>query len=662
MAGVLETIDSPADLKKLTAEQLNTLAHEIREEIKRVVTRTGGHLGSNLGCVELTIALHFVYDFLHDRLVFDVSHQAYPHKLLTGRRKQFDTLRQYAGISGYCNKDESPYDCFTFAHAGTGISTALGIVAGDDNAGRQDRRVVALVGDGGLTCGNALEALNHCGALQKNLLVVLNDNRMSIGKTVGAMAGYLNRLRIDPLYNDLKKEVKELLQKFPMVGHPFEAVLSHLKSGVMGTLGGNLFEELGFNYFGPIDGHNIPEMVLTLKEIRKKKTPVLLHVLTEKGRGYEPAGSDPLKAHGVGPGKGPSQVCLVEKTPAAPAKKEVTYTDVFKDAMIEFARKDPRIVGLTAAMPDGTGLMSFEKVLPEKYFDVGICEQHGVGLAAGMAHAGQKPVAAIYSTFLQRAYDQVFQEIALQRSNVVLAMDRAGIVGPDGPTHNGVFDIAYLRVFPGMVLMAPRDGRELKDMLAFALAYDDGPIAIRYPRTAVPDRDELPAPPPLALGKAEVLRQGPDGALVAYGAMVYTALEAADLLAARGLEVTVVNARFAKPIDRELLTRLAAEHPFLVTLEDHTRLGGFGSTVLETLADAGADVRKVSRLAIPDQWVEHGPRNLLLTKLGLDAQGVVAEAVRRWEALGTPRRSPAEDKPLTTRVPKARPAVPRSAR
>ncbi len=624
MAGLLATIDSPEDLRKIPIERYPELAQELRDEIIRVVTANGGHLGGNLGVVELTLALHTVFDFPNDQLVFDVSHQAYVHKLVTGRRGRFPTLRQYQGLSGYCNKEESRYDTFTFAHAGTGISTALGLVAADDIAGRQ-RHVVAVVGDGGMTCGVALEALNHCGALKKNLLVVLNDNAMSIAGTVGALSNYLNKIRVAPLYHETVAEVKGMLERLPVVGQPVEKVLHQIRMAIKSTLGGHVFEELGFHYYGPVDGHNVPALLDALRDVKYLKRPVLLHVITEKGRGYGPAKDDPCRSHGISPAPlapvGKESKVQPPKAEAKPAKKAVAYTKAFSDALIALARKDRRVVAMTAAMPDGTGLTAYSKEFPDRYFDVGICEQHAIAMASGLATAGLKPVAAIYSSFLQRAYDMIFHEACLQNVPVFFCCDRAGLVGDDGPTHHGMFDIAYFRTFPNVGLMAPRDGRELAAMLEFGLTRNH-PMQMRYPRTNVPDHDDVPAPAPIEYGKAEVLSRGKDGTLVGYGAMVYSCLAAARLLAREGLSVGVVNARFAKPVDRELFLRLLSETPLLLTVEDHQLMGGFGSAVLESLSDAGADVRRVARLGVTDRFVEHGAREILLSLCDLHPEGI----------------------------------------
>ena len=605
MARLLDGIQDYRDLRKIPLEQLPALAREIREEIERVVQQNGGHWGSNLGVVELTLALHYVFDLDHDRLMFDVSHQVYPHKILSGRKDRFATLRQMGGLSGFANRFESPYDPFTSGHAGTALSTALGMVCGDEIAGTK-RKVVAVVGDGALTCGQTLEALNHAGALKKDLLVVLNDNAMSISPTVGAMANYLNRIRLAPLYEEIAEDVKKVLDRIPKVGPTMEKALGRARQLLETTIGGHIFSELGFHYYGPVDGHSVGTLIDTLRHLRKVKGPVLLHIVTKKGPHYM---APPRPATGGAP------------PPARP-----TYTDVFGQAVVEQARRNPRVVTVTAAMPEGAGLAPFAREFPARHFDTAIAEQHGIGLAAGMAASGLRPVCTIYSTFLQRGYDQVFQEICLQRLPVVLVLDRAGLVGPDGPTHHGLFDIAFLRTFPEMVVAAPRDGAELAAMLDFALAHDR-PVALRWPRATAAGFPGLVLPPaPLRLGQAEVLRQGPDGALLAYGSMVEPAWAAAQALDREGIRLTVVNARFAKPVDAELVSSLSRESPFVMTLEEHALAGGFGSAVLEAVVRQRGNADRIVCRGIPDQFVEHGTRAELLALCGLDAESVAAAA------------------------------------
>lgn len=626
MSKLLNSIEYPEDLKKLKLEDLPALATEIREFIIDVVSKNPGHLSSNLGVVELTIALHYCFDFKRDKIIWDVGHQAYVHKILTGRKSKFPTLRQYKGLSGFPDKNESVYDPFTCGHSGHAISSALGVSCADAILGYK-RSVVAIVGDGAIGAGMSLEALNHAGDLKKNVLVVLNDNEMSISNTVGAFSKYLNKIRTAPLFADLKKEARNLLNLLPVFGKPVEKTLEHVVELIRrGATPGQIFVELGFNYFGPIDGHDFRILIETLNDIKHLDGPVLLHVITEKGRGFEPACQNPTQYHSAGK----FEMCNGKIKPTSSDAKKISYTNVFGDTLIELAKTDMKIVGITAAMPDGTGMVSFGKKFPDRFYDVGICEQHAVGLANGLFAGGLKPVVAIYSTFLQRAYDQVFHDICLQRNNVVFALDRAGIVGNDGPTHNGVFDIAYLRNLPEIVLMAPKDGNELKSMLKLAL--ESGRIAaIRYPKEDIPDVKLTSQYKTFEIGKAEVLREGADGVLLAYGAMVHRCLLAAEKLSEKGIEATVVNARFAKPLDKELILELVRNHKVILTAEDHALMGGFGSAVIELVSDEKEDTRKIVRMGIPDRFLEHGPRNLLLKNIGLDEDGIADKFIATLE-------------------------------
>ena len=623
---MVKLLDRIEYLKKLKIEELPKLAAEIRELIVDVVSKNPGHLSSNLGVVELTIALHYCFDFKKDKIVWDVGHQAYVHKILTGRKSKFPTLRQYKGLSGFPDKNESVYDSFTCGHSGNAISAALGVSCADAILGYK-RHVLAVVGDGAI--GMSLEALNHAGDLNKNLLVVLNDNEMSISNTVGAFSKYLNKIRTTQLYADLKKEIHNLLNVLPVFGKPVEKTLEHVVELIRrGAVPGQIFEDLGFNYFGPIDGHNFQILIETLNDIKHLEGPVLLHVITEKGRGFEPACQNPTQYHSAGK----FEMCDGKIKQNINEPKKISYTKVFGDTLIELAKADFKIVGITAAMPDGTGIASFGNKFPDRFYDVGICEQHAIGLANGLSAIGLKPVVAIYSTFLQRAYDQVFHDICLQRNGVVFALDRAGIVGNDGPTHNGVFDIAYLRNLPDIILMSPKDGNELKSMLKVAL--DSGKaVAIRYPRDDIPDEKLNPQYKTFEIGKAEVLREGTDGALLAYGAMVYPCLQAAEKLSEKGTEVTVVNARFAKPLDKELILELVRNHKLLVTVEDHVLMGGFGSAVLELVSDEREDSSKIVRMGIPDRFIEHGPRNLILKNLGLDKDEIADKFIAALELM-----------------------------
>ncbi|KAB2835955.1 MAG: 1-deoxy-D-xylulose-5-phosphate synthase [Candidatus Brocadia sp.] len=622
MNKLLDSIEYPEDLKKVKLEDLPKLAAEIRELIVDVVSKNPGHLSSNLGVVELTIALHYCFDFKRDKLVWDVGHQAYVHKILTGRKSKFPTLRQYKGLSGFPDKSESEYDPFTCGHSGDAISAALGMSCADAILG-ESRSVVAVVGDGAIGAGMSFEALNHVGDLKKKLLVVLNDNEMSISNTVGAFSKYLNKIRTAPIYVDMRKEVHNLLKVVPVLGKSVEKTMEHVVELIQGgTVPGQIFKDLGLNYFGPIDGHDFRVLTETLNDIKHLNGPVLLHVITEKGRGFEPAYQNPAQYHSAGK----FEVCNGKIKTSSPDSQKIAYTKVFGNTLVELAKIDPKVVGITAAMPDGTGIVSFGKKFPDRFYDVGICEQHAVGLANGLSAGGLKPVVAIYSTFLQRAYDQVFHDICLQRHGVVFALDRAGIVGNDGPTHNGIFDIAYLRNLPEIVLMAPKDGNELKSMMKIALE-SGKPAVIRYPKEDIPEEKINSQYKKFEIGKAEVLREGTDGALLAYGAMVYRCMQAAERLSEKGVEVTVVNARFAKPLDKELILRLVRNNKLILTVEDHALMGGFGSAVLEFVSDEGENVNKIVRAGIPDRFMEHGPRNLILKNIGLDENGIAEKFI-----------------------------------
>ena len=633
MPKLVDSINNPEDLKNMPIEDLPQLAEEIRELIIDVVSKNPGHLSSNLGVVELTMALHYCFDFKTDRLVWDVGHQCYVHKILTGRRTAFQTLRQYKGLSGFPDKKESPvYDPFTSGHSGDAISSALGLACANDILD-MDRKIVAVVGDGAIGAGMSFEALNHAGGMKKNILIVLNDNEMAISPTVGAVSKYLTEIRILPLYKDLKKEIHHVLNILPIFGKPVENILEQLTEAVKrGMTPGQIFEDLGIKYYGPVDGHNIPLLINTINRLKPIKGPILFHVITKKGKGFEPASENPTQYHGAGPFKLHNGK-IVKSSQA----KKTSYTKVFGDALAEIAEKNKKVIAVTAAMPDGTGLTAFRDKFPDRYFDVGICEQHAVGLANGLAASGLRPVAAIYSTFLQRAFDQVFHDVCLQmrENSVVFAMDRGGLVGNDGPTHHGTFDIAYLRHLPGMKLMAPKDGRELKLMLKLAVD-TEGPSCVRYPRADIPDEElDLPSQS-FSWGEAEVLREGNDGAIIAYGAMVYPSFRAAEILGRDGMEVAVVNARFAKPLDKELILEIVRTHPIVFTVEDHALAGGFGSAVLEMLSDEGADVKKIRRLGIPDKFIEQGSREELLRDLGLDEGGISGRFMMEIEKLGIP--------------------------
>lgn len=622
--GLLERINDPADLRNLPVSELPKVADEIRRLITATLEKNGGHLASGLGVVDLTLALHYVYDFLKDVLIWDVSHQAYPHKIITGRRESFKTIRQRHGLAGYTNPAESPYDHYLFAHAGSSISTALGYAVA--RAHDDDARSVAVIGDASIACGMAFEAMNHAGVEKKgNLLVVLNDNEMSISKSVGAFSEYLSRVRVGGFYNEAKEGLHKLLKSVPLVGEKLDRALEETKDAVLRMVapGGAVFEALGPRYFGPVNGHDIPHLISLLQDLKRQKGFILLHVITEKGRGHERAAGDPIGFHGVSPKVAPVQPPDLEFA----AQGEKTWSQIFAETAVERGRRDPDLHVITAAMPDNTGVAKFQKVFPERTHDVGICEQHGVGFASGLKKAGKRPVAAIFSTFLQRAYDQLFQEVALNRVGVVFALDRAGVVGPDGATHNGCFDIAYLRSFPGIDLYSPRDESEFKAM--FDLALDlDRPAALRYPRTFAPHpAKELPVRRELMLGRAETLRVGRDVALVALGHLAYHAMEAADLLAAQGVSAHVVNARFVRPLDVELMAELTERFEHVFTIEEHNVRGGFASHVLEELALRRARADRIRPIAIPDAFVPHGARSELLRELRLDPAGLAAQVV-----------------------------------
>ncbi|WP_334110180.1 1-deoxy-D-xylulose-5-phosphate synthase [Thermodesulfitimonas autotrophica] len=612
---VLERVNAPEDLRRLKIEELSQLAAELRELIIETVAQTGGHLAPNLGVVELTIALHRVFQAPRDKIVWDVGHQCYAHKILTGRRERFKTLRQFGGISGFPCRDESVYDAFGAGHASTSISAALGLAKARD-FNQEDYAVVAVIGDGALTGGMALEALNHAGHIKANFIVVLNDNEMSISKNVGALAGYLTRLRTDPMYHRSREEFEALIQKIPAIGPRMLRVLERLKDSVKYlVVPGMFFEELGYTYLGPVDGHSIPALLRTLEKAKGLKGPVLVHVVTRKGKGYPPAEKDPDTFHGVGP--------FNPLTGEVYGAGKITYTEVFGQTLVRLAEEDPRIVAITAAMTTGTGLKTFARRFPQRFFDVGIAEQHAVTLAAGLAAGGWRPVVAIYSTFLQRAYDQIVHDVCLQCLPVVFALDRAGIVGEDGATHQGLFDIAYLRSIPNMALMAPMDENELQHMLKTALLYG-GPCAIRYPRGRGTGCALEKEPRPLPFGQALVLRDGRDVSLFALGNTVAAALEAAERLAAQGIEAAVVNARFVKPLDTSLLLRFARRTRRVVTVEEGVLAGGFGSAVAELLMDNGLGNVELVRLGINDTFVPHGAPALLRERYGLTAENIVA--------------------------------------
>ena len=624
MPQFLNQINDPRDLRALAQESLPVVAGELRQMIIDKVSKTGGHFGGPLGAVDLVVALHYVFNTPEDQLVWDVGYQAYAHKILTGRRERFGTLRQWGGISGFPHREEGPYDLFTIGHGGTSISTALGLVRARDHQGKR-HQVVAIIGDGSLPEGMALEGLNHAGHLRSDFLVILNDNRMAIAPSVGALTACFNRIITDPLYNRVRKEVERVMCRVPRFGFRLLRAAKRLEESLKNLLvPGILFEELGFRYFGPVNGHNIEQLVATLRHIKDLPGPKLLHVTTVKGKGYAPAETDQWKYHGVTPFDPTTGEFLKKSSPE-------TFTQRFGSTLIRCAQENPRIVAITAAMPDGTGLVEFAKKLPNQFYDVGMCEQHAVAFAAGLARGGMRPIAAIYSTFLQRGFDQVIHDVCIQNLPVIFAMDRAGLVGEDGITHHGAFDIPYLCALPRMVLMAPRDLEELEAMLFFALGHL-GPIGIRYPRGAVLRfHPEIPLslpvePAPIELGKAERLAVGSDVALVALGSMVAPSLEAAHLLRERGLSATVVNARFAKPLDMELFSSLIQSHRALVTVEEGTVRGGFGMALLERLEGIRTNGLRCKVLGLPDRFFEHGKREILLEQANLTSRAIAASA------------------------------------
>jgi 1-deoxy-D-xylulose-5-phosphate synthase len=634
---LLDTIEDPADLRRLPAEELRRLADELRLEMIDAVSVTGGHLGAGLGVVELTVALHYVFDTPRDKIVWDVGHQAYPHKILTGRRARIRTLRQPGGLSGFTKRSESPYDPFGAAHSSTSISAALGMAAARDLAG-DDFHVVAVIGDGAMSAGMAYEAMNNAGAMNARLIVILNDNDMSIAPATGAMHDYLSRVISSQSYMTFRHVAKQLAGYVP---RPLAEAAEKAEEYARGLMtGGTLFEELGFYYIGPLDGHNIDHLLPVLKNVRDatRPGPVLIHVRTRKGAGYPPAESSADKYHGVVKFDAATGAQFKSKT-AAPS-----YTSVFAKALIKEAEADPKIVAITAAMPDGTGVGTFAKHFPDRAFDVGIAEQHGVTFAAGLATQGYSPFCTIYSTFLQRAYDQVVHDVAIQRLPVRFAMDRAGLVGADGPTHAGAFDVAYLGCLPGFVIMAAADEVELMHMVATMAGIDDRPSAVRYPRgegvgLALPERGR-----PLEIGKGRIVREGGGPiALLSFGARLHECLKAGDELTARGLSTTIADARFAKPLDEELIRRLAIEHEVLITIEEGS-IGGFGSQVQQFLLEAGLldhGRLRLRSMVLPDRFIEHGTPVGMYEEAGLNAAQIAALARVTLEPRATPRRAQA---------------------
>ncbi|MDO9464088.1 MAG: 1-deoxy-D-xylulose-5-phosphate synthase [bacterium] len=621
----LEKIKTLKDLKKLDIKTLPLLVSEVRKLIIETVSQTGGHLASNLGVVELTIALHYVFNCPDDKIVWDVGHQAYTHKILTGRRNQFHTLRQFGGMSGFTKIEESEYDVFGTGHGSTSISAALGMACAQKLTSNNNK-LIAVIGDGALTGGMAFEALNHAGHIKKNIIVILNSNEMSISRNVGAWSQYLNRITTNPIYNRVRDDLELVLKRVPKFGNLLVDSAKKLEKSLKLLLTpGILFDELGFRYIGPIDGHNIPLLIETLDNIKIFKGPVLVHILTKKGKGYKFAEENPTRFHSAKPFDIETGIWKSKDTD----RKRKTYTELFGSALIKLAQKDKRIVAITAAMPDGTGLREFAQKFPDRFFDVGMAEQHAVTFAAGLALKGLKPVVAIYSTFLQRAYDQVLHDICLQKIPVIFAIDRAGIVVGDGPTHQGVFDLSYLSMIPNMTIMAPKNGDEFVSMLSKAVEYGQ-PVSIRYPKDyAAKSSSKEPSSnsiQKIEIGKGEILRDGNDIALLAIGTMVYPALEAAEILEKKNINVSVANMRFVKPLDTELIEKIASQIKKIVTVEENVIAGGFGMSVA-----AYVETQDVASLHIglPDKFIEQGPRHLLLKKYKLDGSGI-ADTILNW--------------------------------
>lgn len=631
MSLLLSKIESPADLHRLSEPELETLTQEIRDELVRVLTTRPAHFASNLGVVELCLALHLTYDFRFDRLIWDTGHQVYPHKLITGRYKQFQTIRTKGGLMGYPNPAESPYDLFMTGHAACSISSGIGLKVGDDLMGQSERHSVVVIGDGSLPSGIAYEALNNAGELGKKFLVILNDNEMSICPRTGSVARALDRARVSNFYRDSKAMLQDILSKVPIVGNMANQALEKMREGLKATLtGGMLFEELGFRYFGPIDGHDLTQLRKALRDMKQLDGPVLLHVLTTKGHGVPEASEDPVKYHTppVITEVGPARQILSLKTGGAAA-----YTDAVSSSIYQAMKEDPRVAVITAAMCQGNKLEKIRDDFPDRFFDVGICESHGVAFAGGLAKTGAKPIVAIYSTFLQRSYDQLFQEVSLQNLHVMFCLDRGGLTGPDGPTHHGTYDIPYLRIFPNFVVMAPGDSKDVEPMMKFMLNHN-GPVAMRYPKANLETVDRAVAP--MELGKAEIIDWGMDGAIIACGTMLPMCVRVAEQARReRGLDIGVINARFIKPLDEETILRAVKELPFVITIEEGTIVGGFGSAVLEAANAAGLDSSNITRIGLPDRFVEHGERHELLHDLGMDEPGLMTMILKLTEKAKT---------------------------
>jgi 1-deoxy-D-xylulose-5-phosphate synthase len=624
MVKVLDQINTSYDIKKLDLEELERLCHEIRGEILSTVSKTGGHLASSLGVVELTTVLHYVFDFPRDKLVWDVGHQSYAHKLLTGRKDRFHTLRQYEGISGFPKRDESPYDAFDSGHSGTSISSALGMAEARRLKG-EEGKIIAVIGDGSMTAGLAFEGLNQTGHIDQDLIVILNDNEMSISRNVGALSSYLNRLMTGQFVNRFRNDMKDFLETLPGIGKSVLRFAKQAEESLKGLLmPGLLFEELGLKYIGPIDGHRLDYLIETFQNIKKLRGPILVHVITKKGKGYPPAETNPDRFHGVPP-------FVIETGELRNDQKNPpTYTEVFGETLCQLAKENKRLIAITAAMQNGTGLEEFARRFPDRFYDIGIAEQHAVTFAAGLALEGMKPVVAIYSTFLQRAYDQILQDVCLQNLPVIFALDRGGIVGEDGPTHHGLFDFSYLRHIPNIIVMVPKDENEFKHMIKTATECPM-PVAFRYPRgKGMGVRREVSLQS-IDIGKGEVLREGQDILIIAIGSTVYPSLRAAERLADVGIQAAVINSRFLKPLDGTLLCDWAKRTGKVLTVEENVLQGGFGSAVLELFQERGIFSIQVKRLGIPDTFVEHGPQTLLREKYGIDEKGIFKGVMEMFE-------------------------------
>lgn len=618
---VLSKVNYPSDIKQLDATELKQLCKDIREYLVDTISEIGGHFGGGLGTVELTVAVHKVFNTPYDLVVWDTGHQAYPHKILTGRKEALKRIRKFGGISGFLKRTESEYDAFGAGHATTSISAALGMAVGRDLNNDVNRKVIAIIGDGAMTGGMAYEAMNNSGVLKSDLIVVLNDNRMSIAPNVWQISNYFTEMISHPDYNKFKAQIWDLTGKLDAFGDRLRKIAARLESGIKAVVTpGMLFEALGFRYFGPVNGHNLHQLIRIFEHVKTLKGPILIHAITEKGKGYKPAEGHVQRLHASTP---------FDKLTGKAYKKEgapPAYTKIFGNALVEIVKQNPKVVGITGAMPDGTGLDILQKECPKNYFDVGIAEEHAVTFAAGLATQGIIPVVAIYSTFLQRAFDQIIHDVALQKLHVVFVMDRAGLVGADGPTHHGAFDVSYLRFIPGMVIMAPKDEAELRNMLYTAVEYKDGPIAMRYPRGSALGVEVKPGFEKIEIGKAEILKTGQDVALLAFGSMVNYSLIAAEKLQSQGIHAEVINMRFAKPLDTDILDEVASKFRKIVTLEENSIIGGFGSGVVEYFSDKNYK-NDVLRMGLPDKFIDHGTQQELHKMLGIDPDGIVNQVV-----------------------------------